>query len=131
MQSLQTDKYSGKPFYLTISQYSDTLLSVVSIQIHLLNLFHQWIPGICTGALVVEGLLYHVIQPVQKIRFVNAVIPDSFLNAAVFFQLVDFLNQAFQLFFVGIARDAQVIRNLGVPVPERKKKRFSERCAPG
>ena len=46
-------------------------LSVVRFQIHLLDFFDQRIARIGAGALVVERLLCHVVQPFKEIDFVN------------------------------------------------------------
>ena len=79
------------------------LLAVVGIQVHLLNFAHQGIAGVCAGALVIEGLLHHFIQPCQEIFLADAVILDGRLDTHTLFQGFDGINELFQLLFVGLA----------------------------
>ena len=90
--------------------------AVVGIQIHLLHFAHQGIPGIGTGALVVEGLFYHVVQPCQEVGFVDAVVPDGFLDANLFLQIIQGGQQILQLFFVGLTAQSQVVSHFRVPL---------------
>ena len=90
------------------------LVSVIGIQEDLADLAHQRIPGICAGALIVEGLLYHIIQPCQEVLLVDAVVPDGLLNTHPCLQLFHRLNELFQLLLVSLTAQVQVIRNLGI-----------------
>ena len=59
--------------------------AIIGVEIHLFNLAHQRIAGVGTGALVVEGLLDHIIKTGQEIFFINAIVFDGFLDANTFF----------------------------------------------
>ena len=88
--------------------------AVVGVQVHLLDFLHQRVPGVGAGALVVEGLLYHGIQPIQEVLLVNAIVPDGLLDAHPLFQDVNGGNQILQLLFIRATVQFQIVRNFGV-----------------
>ena len=103
--------YSGKksvPLFRLVG-------AVIGVEVHLLDLAHEGIPGVRAGALVVEGLLHHAVQPGQEVGFVNAVVPDGLFDADFGLQLVDGRDQFFQLLLVRGAAQLQVVGNLGIP----------------
>ena len=88
--------------------------SVVCVQIHLPDFAHQGITGIGAGALIVKGLLHHSVQPVKEIFLIGYIIPDRRFDTHIGFQVVDHLDQPFQLFRVIAALHAQCFRHLCV-----------------
>ncbi len=57
---------------------------MVSFQIDLLHLGHQRISRVCTGTLIVEGVLHHLIQRSHEIFFLDTVLFDRPLDADLF-----------------------------------------------
>ena len=69
------------------------LLAVVSLQIQILDLAHQRIPGVRAGALIVKCLLHHSIQRIQEVLLIHAVVLDAGFHTHGLFQLLNLLDE--------------------------------------
>ena len=88
------------------------MLAVVSVEIHLLDLAHKGISGVSAGALVIECLLYHLVEVSKEYFLVNAVVLDGLLDAYASLKIVDSLDKSLKLLGVVITLDAEVISDL-------------------
>lgn len=72
--------------------------AVVGIKVHLFYFAKQRVSRVGSGALVVEGLLDHVVEFLKEVLFLYSVFFNGFLNAHLCFKLLYGINQAFELF---------------------------------
>lgn len=77
---------------------------------------HQRIPRIRAGALVVERLLHHLVEGVEEIFLIDAVLLDGLLDAYLGFQLFNGGQQVLELLLVVPALDAEEIGAFHVPL---------------
>lgn len=68
-----------------VDERPGSLFAVVALQIDLFDLLHQWISWVSACTLVVECLLYHIIQCVEEVFLIYAIVFDRFLDADCLF----------------------------------------------
>ena len=90
------------------------LLAVVALEIDFLDLAHQGVAGVGAGALVVEGVLHHLVQGIQEVLLVHAVILDGLLDANLLLQVFQGLDEVFKDLVVVLALDATVAGSLHI-----------------
>ena len=90
------------------------VLTVISIEIHLLNFAHERVTGVGAGALVIESLLGHSVKTCEEVGFVGCVFADSLFDADAFFQFVDLCDESFNLLGSSLALDAEIVGNFGI-----------------
>ena len=90
------------------------LLAVVCVEIHLLYLAHERVSRVCTGALVVECVLGHLVESVEEVFLVNAVVFDCLLYSDALLELVDSFYKILKLLLVVIAAESKAVGNLCV-----------------
>ena len=87
---------------------------VIGVTIHLLELAHERIAGICSGTLIVEGLLHHLIQCGQERLLLDAVFPDGLVNSNLCFQLINGNQQVVEFLLIVGPLDAEDVRTFRV-----------------
>src|SRR5699024_11231878 len=92
----------------TLSFSLSGLFSIVSCKIDLLQLGHQRISGVGSCALVVKRLIGHLIQSLQEIFLVYAVVSDGRFDLDRFFQLLKFLQQLLASLLVAFSLKCRV-----------------------
>ena len=68
-----------------VDERPGSLFAVVALQIDLFDLLHQWISWVSACTLIVECLLYHVIQCVEEVFLIYAIVFDRFLDTDCLF----------------------------------------------
>ena len=90
------------------------LFPIVGFQVHFLDLAEQRVARIAAGALVVKGVLHHLVEGLQEVLLVYAVVLDGLFDADRFFELLDLLDEELQCLCVVLAADTAEVCALGV-----------------
>ena len=85
------------------------MLAVVGVEVHLFDFAHQRIARICAGALVVERLLDHRVEPLEEVLLVRDVVADRALDADAVEEAADLLDEVLELFALGLSCHAESI----------------------
>src|SRR5699024_466790 len=93
---------------------SVSLLAVVALQVDFFDLAHQGISGVGASALVVKGILHHLVQSIQEVLLVHAVVLDGLLDADLLLQIFQSLDEVFKDLVVVLALDAAELGSLHV-----------------
>ena len=62
-----------------------SLFSVVAFQVDFFDLLEERVSRVCSCTLVIECLLYHVIQCVKEVFLIDTILFDGFLDSDLFF----------------------------------------------
>ena len=98
----------GKPFLLSSLYASDGLvLAVVSVKIHLLHFLHERIARVGASALVVKGLLNHIVETCEEVLLVRDVVANGELDADALAKIPQGREEVLELLALRAALDAE------------------------
>ena len=107
--------YPVPPRHVISSEiYLLVILAVVSKRVDLLQLGNERVPRVRARALVVERLLGHLVQGVEEVLLVHAVLADGILYADRVLKVAQLLDEEIQGLVVILALDTVVLCNLAV-----------------